>query len=76
MQFEPVTLVPFEPKLTDYSLMTVKQLEWLNTYNELIINQVRPKVPSNDQRTLAWLDLRTVFINPRLSYEVSKWSEL
>ena len=41
VQFEPVTLVPFEPKLIDFGLMSVKQIEWLNTYNEIIVNKVR-----------------------------------
>ena len=33
--------MPFEPKLIDFGLMSVKQIEWLNTYNELIVNKVR-----------------------------------
>ena len=41
IEFEAVTLVPFEPKLIDFGLMSVKQIEWLNTYNELIVNKVR-----------------------------------
>ena len=73
MKFEPVTLVPFEPQLIDFSLMTVKQIEWFNTYNELIVNKVRPRIDSNDLRTLMWIDQRTKFKSPALSNEVQKW---
>ena len=73
MKFEPVTLVPFEPKLIDFSLMTVKQIEWFNTYNELIVNKVRTQIDSNDLRTLIWIDERTKFVSPALSNEVQKW---
>ena len=73
VKFEPVTLVPFEPKLIDFSLMTVKQIEWFNTYNELIVNKVRPQIDSNDLRTLIWIDQRTKFVSPALSNEVQKW---
>lgn len=74
VKFEPVTLVPFEPKLIDYSLMTVKQLEWLNTYNEIIMNKVVPHLDPNDERTLTWIYERTRFVSPALSYEVQKWT--
>ena len=73
MAFEPVTLVPFEPKLIDFSLMNVKQIEWLNTYNELIVNKVRPRIDVNDVRTLQWIDQRTNFVSPSVSNEVQKW---
>jgi len=73
VKFEPVTLVPFEPKLIDFSLMTVKQIEWFNTYNEVIVNKVRPQIDSNDLRTLIWIDQRTKFVSPALSNEVQKW---
>ena len=77
IQFEPVTLVPFEPKLIDYSLMTVKQIEWLNDYNEIIINRISTRIDKDDLRTLDWIDTRTKFINPVRSNEVQKWkSEL
>ena len=72
-----MTLVPFEPKLIDYSLMTVKQIEWLNDYNEIIINRISTRIDKDDLRTLDWIDTRTKFINPVRSNEVQKWkSEL
>ena len=40
--FELVCLVPFEPKLIDYSLLTEPQIEWLNNYNDLIQQKIGP----------------------------------
>ena len=52
VEFEAVTLVPFEPKLIDFGLMSVKQIEWLNTYNELIVNKVRLERAKEVMKTL------------------------
>ena len=43
IKFEPVTLVPFEPKLIDFSLMNIRQIEWYNEYNALIREKVGPR---------------------------------
>ena len=40
--FETVTLVPFEQKLIDFSMMNAKQIEWYNNYNEEIMLKVAP----------------------------------
>ncbi len=40
--FEAVTLVPFEPKLIDYSLMGPEQIEWLNEYHALVVEKISP----------------------------------
>ena len=42
LQFEPVTLVPFEPKLIDFGLMSPDQIEWFNDYNNKIRERVCP----------------------------------
>ena len=42
--FEPVCLVPFEPKLINYSLLTEAHIEWLNYYNNLIRERVGPEL--------------------------------
>lgn len=36
LRFEPVSLVPFEPKLIKFELLSNKQKAWLNSYNLLI----------------------------------------
>ena len=73
VRFEPVTLVPFEPKLIDFELMSTKQIENYNTYNEKIINQVLPLV--QDERTRQWIESRTQYVSPAKSYEVQKWRD-
>jgi hypothetical protein len=40
IQFEPVTLVPFEPKLIDVSKLSREQVDWLNQYNSLVLSSV------------------------------------
>lgn len=44
LHFKPVCLVPFEPKLIKYSLLTRAQVNWLNKYNQLIIEKVLPRL--------------------------------
>ena len=40
LAFEPVTLVPFEPHLIDYNLLSEDQIKWLNDYNRLTREKV------------------------------------
>ncbi len=37
-----VCLVPFEPKLIDYSLLNNEQVDWLNGYNSKIREKIGP----------------------------------
>lgn len=36
LRFEPISLVPFEPKLIKFELMSNKQKAWLNSYNLMV----------------------------------------
>ena len=38
--FEPVALLPFEPKLIDYNLLTQEHIDWLNQYNKMIRDKI------------------------------------
>lgn len=40
IQFVPVTLIPFEPKLIDFGMMSTAQIEWFNEYNVKIREEV------------------------------------
>ena len=60
IEFQPVTLVPFEPTLMDLDMMSSKHIDWLNSYNQEIIEKVLPKV--SDDRTRAWIEARTNLI--------------
>ena len=57
IEFQPVTLVPFEPNLMDLDMLSSKHIDWLNSYNQEIIEKVLPKV--SDDRTRAWIEART-----------------
>ena len=75
MNFEPVTLVPFEPKLIDFSLMKVKHIEWFNDYNKIIDAEVLPLIAEEDVITSDWIQRRTQFVSPALSSEVQRWAK-
>ena len=40
LAFEPTCLVPFEPHLIDYSLLSTEQINWLNYYNKMTREKV------------------------------------
>ena len=47
IRFEAVTLVPFEPKLINFSLLKPEQIDWYNEYNFLIREKVGPRYGDN-----------------------------
>ena len=51
--FEPVCLVPFEPKLIDYDLMNEEQAMWLNKYNKMIRDKVGPELKKQNKERFA-----------------------
>lgn len=53
LKFDSLTLVPFDRKLIDICALTRLQLEWLNDYNKLIIEKVKPLL--KDQNVIAYL---------------------
>ncbi|WP_409967859.1 aminopeptidase P family protein [Bengtsoniella intestinalis] len=42
LQFEPLTLVPFDKRAIDWSLMTEVECEWLNDYHNLVFREIAP----------------------------------
>ncbi|CAG0880660.1 unnamed protein product [Cyprideis torosa] len=40
LEFEPVTLVPFERALIDPDQLSIEELNWLNTYHNLVSNEI------------------------------------
>ena len=74
--FEAVTLVPFEPNLIDYRLMTPDQIVWLNEYNDLVMEKVAPHFQEvGDLQSLTWLIARTEYVSPARSHMVADWRE-
>ena len=65
IEFQTVTLVPYETKLIDFTLMTPAQINWFNNYNQLIVDNVIPRLKNTeDNATIDWIRNRTMHINP------------
>jgi len=74
IKFEPVTLVPFEPKLINFEIMSPEQIEWLNNYNKLVLDQVGSRLlEANKTRGYNWVKERTSYVSPRESYVFQKY---
>jgi len=54
--FEPITLVPFERKLLEPSLLTEQEVKWINDYHSLCAQKVGPLL---DGDALRWLTQNT-----------------
>ena len=54
--FETLTVVPFDRRLMDLSLLTEKEIEWVNVYHERVRETISPLVNS---ATYSWLQLAT-----------------
>jgi len=66
LAFEPVTLVPFEPHLIDYNLLSDDQINWLNYYNRLTREKVGAELKKQEKTSaLKWMMERTEPITPR-----------
>ena len=59
LQFETLTLVPFDRSLIELSLLTSKERHWVNTYHAKVFNTLGPLV---DQETKEWLEIATATI--------------
>ena len=71
--FEPVTLVPFEPALIDFALMSPQQIEWYNAYNAKIVREISPHFAELGRSdVLDWISEKTARVDPRKSGSVQK----
>ncbi|XP_038048146.1 xaa-Pro aminopeptidase 1-like isoform X2 [Patiria miniata] len=57
MNFEMVTLVPFEPRMIYYSKLNPRQIDWLNSYNLRVRTLVEPLLTT--QAAKKWLETKT-----------------
>ncbi|XP_030851198.1 xaa-Pro aminopeptidase 1-like isoform X2 [Strongylocentrotus purpuratus] len=62
MTFEMISLVPLEPTLIDFNLMTTKQIEWYNTYNEQINTVIKPELAPRGKK---WVEMKTKYVDPQ-----------
>ena len=61
LSFEPVCLVPFEPKLIKTNLLNYEQVDWLNKYNKMIEQIVIPELrrQGKNRKIIEWVFSRT-----------------
>jgi Xaa-Pro aminopeptidase len=53
LEFEALTLAPIDLSLIDASIMTVEEIDWLNSYHARVRSVITPLV---DEKTAAWLE--------------------
>ncbi|XP_050392395.1 xaa-Pro aminopeptidase 1 [Patella vulgata] len=54
--FKAITLVPYEPHLINFSMLSQRQIDWLNAYHKRVENEVGPKLSGEP---LEWMKTRT-----------------
>ncbi|XP_022089185.1 xaa-Pro aminopeptidase 1-like [Acanthaster planci] len=69
MTFEMISLVPFEPNLIDFGLMTPKQLTYYNHYNKRIRQEVGPLLKTD--RARQWMNEKTAPVEFKFELVVS-----
>lgn len=57
LKFEPLTLCHFDTSAVDTSLLNDDELEWLNSYNELVFRTLGPQLP---HEVSGWLREKTL----------------
>lgn len=57
--FETVTLVPHEPNLINYEMLSEDQINWLNTYHKKIHDTIGPLLKNTNKEAYDWMELRT-----------------
>jgi Xaa-Pro aminopeptidase len=53
LEFEALTLVPFDTRLLDVSLMSTAELDWLNAYHQRVASTIGPLLQGSDKDWLA-----------------------
>ncbi|XP_060067952.1 uncharacterized protein LOC132548146 [Ylistrum balloti] len=58
--FEPLTLIPFEPNLILYDMLSLPQIQWINAYHQTVLERVTPILKEfKDEDAITWLQERT-----------------
>jgi Xaa-Pro aminopeptidase len=52
LRFEPLTLAPFDRRLIDRRLLTVAEADWIDSYHQRVLREIRPRLDPPDA---AWL---------------------
>ncbi|XP_062613274.1 LOW QUALITY PROTEIN: xaa-Pro aminopeptidase 1-like [Saccostrea cucullata] len=65
--FETITLVPFEPNLIQYDMLSGDQIEWINAFHKKVQATIGPLLMNNDRQAYDWLVRRTKAITRQTS---------
>ncbi len=57
LQFETITLFPYNRKLIDHKMLNSKEIEWINQYNQKVYEKISPYI--KDDEILNWLKEET-----------------
>lgn len=60
MTFEMLSLVPFDPNLIDYTLLSPAQIDYYNKYNDRIRTEIGPYLTERGRK---WMEARTMKVN-------------
>ncbi|MEM6321486.1 MAG: aminopeptidase P family protein [Bacteroidota bacterium] len=52
-QFDSVSLFPYDPQLIDVSLLTAKEIDWINTYHQKVKDSLSPLLKEEER---VWLE--------------------
>lgn len=56
LQFEPLTVVPYDRKLINKSLLSSAEVDWINIYHQKVCEKLLPLL---DETTIQWLQEQT-----------------
>ncbi|XP_062613276.1 xaa-Pro aminopeptidase 1-like isoform X2 [Saccostrea cucullata] len=57
--FETVTMVPYEPNLIKYDMLSQSQVDWINDYHKKVLELIGPELRVNNPEAYNWLESRT-----------------
>ena len=64
VRFEPVSLVPYEPKLIDWNRLSREQVDWLAAYNSQVYQKVGLALKkAANWRAFKWVEARTTLLD-------------
>jgi len=59
LEFETLTLFPFDTKALDLSLLSIEEIDWLNNYHQKVYEKLSPQL---DEKHKTWLMEKTKMI--------------
>ena len=60
LYFENLTRVPFELELINKEILTIDEINWINSYHEKVYRELANLITSNDRELLDYLKIKTL----------------